>query len=57
MWIPPRSETVPNPPSYYVISLAWLHEGGFGFPAGDFIHVLCHHYGVEMHNFAPNAIS
>ena len=57
VWIPPRSESVPKPPSGYVVSLARLHERGFGVPAGDFIHALCHHYGVELHNFAPNAIS
>jgi len=34
-----------------------LHERGFGIPAGRFLRALCHHYGVELHNFAPNAIS
>ena len=34
-----------------------LHERGFSVPAGDFIRALCHHYGVEPHHFAPNAIS
>ena len=57
VWIVPGSETEPKPPSDYVISLARLHEQGFGVPAGDFIRALCHHYGVELHNFAPNAIS
>ena len=57
MWIAPRSEMTPNPPRGYVISLAWLRERGFGIPAGRFIRALCHHYGVELHNFAPNAIS
>ena len=53
MWIAPRSETTPNPPSGYVVSLARLHERGFGVPAGRFIRALCHHYGVELHNFFP----
>ena len=57
VWIAPKSEMTPNPPSGYVISLARLHERGFGVPAGRFIRTLCHHYGVELHNFAPNAIS
>jgi hypothetical protein len=26
-------------------------------PSGYVIRALCHHYGVELHNFAPNAIS
>jgi len=56
-WIPLRSETVPKPPSGYVVSLARLHERGFVIPAGDFIRALCHHYGVELHNYAPNDIS
>ena len=57
VWIAPKSETTPNPPSDYVVSLARLHEWGFGVPAGRFIRTLYHHYGVELHNFAPNAIS
>ena len=57
VWIPPRSETVPKPPSGYIVSLARLNKRGFGVPAGAFIRALCHHYGVELHNFAPNAIS
>ena len=57
VWIAPGSETEPKPPSGYVVSLVHLHEWGFGFPAGRFIRALCHHYGVELHNFAPNAIS
>ena len=48
---------MPKPPDGYVISLARLHEQGFGVPAGDFIRALCLHYGAELHNFAPNAIS
>ena len=52
MWIAPKSETAMNPPSGYVVSLAWLHERGFGVPAGRFIRALCNHYGVELHNFA-----
>jgi hypothetical protein len=57
VWIAPGPETEPKPPSGYVVSLACLHEQGFGVPAGRFIHTLCHHYEVELHNFAPNAIS
>ena len=53
LWIAPRSEATPNPPSSYVVSLARLHERGFGVPAGRFIRALCHHYEVELHNFAP----
>ena len=51
------TETDSKPPTGYVISLARLHERGFGIPAGRFLRALCRHYEVELHNFAPNAIS
>ena len=58
VWIAPKStEMEPKPPSGYVVSLVRLHERGFGYPAGRFIRVLCHHYEVELHNFVPNAVS
>ena len=54
VWIAPAlTEMEPKPPSGYVISLARLHERVFGVPTGRFIRALCHHYGVELHNFAP----
>jgi hypothetical protein len=56
-WIAPGStETESKPPLGYVVSLARLHERGFGIPASQFFHALYNHYGVELHNFAPNAI-
>ena len=39
------------------MSLVRLHERGFGVPVGRFMWALCEYYGVELHNFAPNAIS
>jgi hypothetical protein len=57
-WIvPPASDREPNPPYRYIISFIWLHERGFTVPASRFMRGLCYHYGVELHNFAPNAIS
>jgi hypothetical protein len=57
-WIvPSRREQAPNPPSGYVVSFVRFHERGFMAPASRFMRALCHHYGVELHNFAPNAIS
>ena len=50
-------ETDLKPPTGYDVSLVRLHERGFGIPASWFLRALCHHYGVELHNFAPNAIS
>jgi hypothetical protein len=57
-WIvPPARDHVPNPLSGYVVSFNRFHERGFAAPASRFMRALCHHYGVEVHNFAPNAIS
>jgi hypothetical protein len=57
-WIvPSERERVPNPPYGYVVSFIRFHERGFTAPASRFMRVLCYHYGVELHNFAPNAIS
>ena len=39
------------------MSLVRLHERGFAVPVGRFMRALCHHYGVELHNFGPNSIS
>jgi hypothetical protein len=55
--IPPATDQEPNPSYDYVVSLIRHHERGFGTPASHFMRGLCHHYGVELHNFAPNAIS
>jgi hypothetical protein len=55
--VPSERERAPNPPSGYVVSFVRFHERGFMAPASRFMRALCHHYGVELHNFAPNAIS
>jgi hypothetical protein len=46
----------PNPPYGYIVSFIRHHERGFAAPASRFMRRLCYHYGVELHNFAPNAI-
>jgi len=57
-WIvPPSVHREPDPSAGYVVSFVRLHERGFNVPAGRFMRALCHYYGVELHNFAPNAIS
>jgi hypothetical protein len=57
-WIvPPATDREPNPPYDYVVSFIRHHERGFTAPASRFMRGLCHHYGVGLHNFAPNAIS
>jgi hypothetical protein len=57
-WIVPQpNEREPNPPYGYVFSFIRFHERGFVAPASRFMRALCYHYGVELHNFTPNAIS
>jgi hypothetical protein len=57
-WIvPPAGDRAPNPPEGYVVSFVRFHERGFNASASRFMRALCHYYGVELHNFAPNAIS
>jgi hypothetical protein len=56
-WIvPPAADRDPNPPFGYVVSFIRHHERGFTSLASHFMRGLCHHYGVELHSFAPNAI-
>jgi hypothetical protein len=54
--VPPAADMQPNPPHGDVISFIRLHERGFTAPASRFMWGLCHHYGVELHSFTPNAI-
>jgi hypothetical protein len=57
-WIvPPAADREPNPPFGYVVGFVRHHERSFTAPASRFMHGLCHHYGVALHNFAPNTIS
>jgi hypothetical protein len=57
-WIvPPAGDRTPNPSDGYVVSFIRFHKRGFAVPASCFMRALCHRYGVELHNFAPNAIS
>jgi hypothetical protein len=50
-------ERVPNPPYGYIVSFMRFHERGFTTSASRFLWGLCYHYGVELQNFTPNAIS
>jgi hypothetical protein len=57
-WIvPSEKDRVPNPPYGYIVSFTRFHECGFTAPTSHFLRGLCYHYGVELQNFAPNAIS
>jgi hypothetical protein len=57
-WIVPHpNEREPNLPYRYVVSFIRFHEQRFAALASCFMRALCYHYGVELHNFTPNAIS
>jgi hypothetical protein len=57
-WIdPPARDREPNPPFGYVVSFIRFRERSFAASASRFLRGLCFHYGVELHNFALNAIS
>jgi hypothetical protein len=57
-WIEPSArDREPNPPFGYVVSFICFHKRGFAASASRFMRALCYHYGVELHNFTPNAIS
>jgi hypothetical protein len=53
----PAADREPNLLFGYVVSFVRHHKHGFAAPASRFMRGLCYHYGVELHNFAPNAIS
>jgi hypothetical protein len=57
-WIvPPATDREPNPSYDYVINFIRHQQRGFTAPASRFMRGLCHHYGVELHNFTPNMFS
>jgi hypothetical protein len=55
--VPPAADRGPNPPFGYVVSFVRHHERGFAAPVSRFMCGLCYDYDVDLHNFAPNAIS
>jgi hypothetical protein len=58
VWIiPPATDREPNPLYGHVVSFIRHHEHGFAASTSRFMRGLCNYYGVELHNFAPNAIS
>jgi len=57
-WIaPPADHREPTPPKGYVVSFAKFHRHGLGAPPSRLMRALCHHYGVELQHFSPNAIT
>jgi hypothetical protein len=58
MWmVSPVSDREPNSPHGYVVSFIRQQKRGFTTPASRFMRGLCYHYRMELHDFAPNAIS
>jgi hypothetical protein len=57
-WIAPAADhREPRLPKGYAVSFAKFHRHGLGSPPSCFMRVLCHHYGVELQHFLPNAIT
>ena len=57
-WIAPAADhREPRPPKGYVVSFAKFHRHGLGAPPSRFMRALCHHYGVELQHFSPNAVT
>ena len=57
-WIAPAVDhREPRLPKGYVLSFAKFHRHGLGSPPSRFMRVLCHHYGMELQHFSPNAIT
>jgi len=52
-WIAPAADhREPRPPMGYVVSFTKFHRHGLSF-----MRALCHHYGLELQHFFPNAIT
>jgi hypothetical protein len=57
-WIVPDvGAREPNPPPGYVVSFLAFHDWGLEMLASQFMRVITHYYGVELHNFNPNSIT
>jgi len=57
-WIAPAVDhREPRPRKGYVVSFAKFHRHGLGSPPSHFMWALCHHYGVELQHFSPNAVT
>jgi hypothetical protein len=55
-WILPVDESVPHPPSGYVVSFVAFHKRGFFVPAGRFICGVLFAYGLQLQHLNPNNI-
>jgi hypothetical protein len=55
-WVVPADESMPRPPSGYVVSFVAFHERGFFVPAGRFIRGVLFVYGLQLQHLNPNSI-
>jgi hypothetical protein len=55
-WIVPTDESMPRPPSGYMVSFVAFHERGFSVPASRFIRGVLFAYGLQVQHFNPNKI-
>jgi hypothetical protein len=55
-WIVPVDESVPRPPSGYMVLFVVFHEGGFSILAGRFIRGVLFTYGLQLQHLNPNNI-
>jgi hypothetical protein len=55
-WIVPADESVPRPPSGYVVSFMVFYERGFSIPAGRFIRAVLFAYELQLQHLNLNSI-
>jgi hypothetical protein len=55
-WIIPADESVPHPPTGYVVSFVAFHERDFSVPAGRFIRGVLFAYRLQLQHLNPNSI-
>jgi hypothetical protein len=55
-WVVPANESVPCPPSRYMVSFVVFHKRCFSVPAGRFIRGVLFAYGLQLHHLNPNNI-
>jgi hypothetical protein len=55
-WIVPADESVPRPPSGYMVSFVTFHERSYSVSAGRFIRWVLFAYGLQLQHLNPNNI-
>jgi hypothetical protein len=55
-WIVPADESMPHPPSRYVVLFVVFNERGFSVPTERFIRRVLFAYGLQLQHLNPNNI-